>query len=419
MNRRKCKTCTRTIAKNHRIIKCISCNSQVHIKCNHTDIKTYNKIITNKLPQICFKCNSQNIPFYNLSDKEFSLFLEKDNSTKACKTCTRTIAKNHRFIHCFVCDSEVHIKCNLTNVQTYDKIIRDKLPQVCFQCETKNIPFHNLSDSEFTVATRTVIPRDKSLHITTDIKTIKLHCGICEKFIARNHRHLHCVSCKNDVHIKCNKTDVKTFNENYKEDNSTICITCQIENIPFQNLTDLQFTAVNKGLITDTEVLQEISVTSTNIKSFFKEMNNQNPFNFFEADEEGNACLINCNYVDLCNFNHKKKKNVFSLFHTNIGSLSKHKEELETVLTMLDFKFDVIGISESKLKKNVKPNFDIEIEGYKCFHVDTEAEKGGSLIYLSDNIIHKERKDIEKQLYKATFLESSFIEIINPHKKMS
>ena len=70
-------------------------------------------------------------------------------------------------------------------------------------------------------------------------------------------------------------------------------------------------------------------------------------------------------------------KNVFSLFHTNIGSLAKHKEELETILNMLDFKFDIIGISETKLSKNIEPKFEINIAGYRCYHVDTEASKGG------------------------------------------
>ena len=107
----------------------------------------------------------------------------------------------------------------------------------------------------------------------------------------------------------------------------------------------------------------------------------------------------------------------FSLFHTNIASLSKHKEELQTVLAMLDYKFDVIGITETKLLKNANPLFDINLEGYKCFHVETESNKGGSLIYISDTINSKLRPDLESLLYKSEVLESTFIEIIHPHKK--
>ena len=84
---------------------------------------------------------------------------------------------------------------------------------------------------------------------------------------------------------------------------------------------------------------------------------------------------------------------------------------------MLDLKFDVIGISETKLLKNCKPKFDINLEGYKCFHVDTESNKGGSLLYISDTLNSKQRPDLETLLYKSEVLESTFIEIINPHKK--
>ena len=87
---------------------------------------------------------------------------------------------------------------------------------------------------------------------------IKMHCGICEKRIAKNHRHVYCNSCNREIHIKCNKFDAKTYNEHLKNENkSVICTKCQSEGILFQHLTDLQFCAVNKGLNTDTEVLQE------------------------------------------------------------------------------------------------------------------------------------------------------------------
>ena len=137
------------------------------------------------------------------------------------------------------------------------------------------------------------------------------------------------------------------------KDELLICIKCQSDNIPFQNLTDLQFLAASKDLKTDSEVLQELSVTSTSLRTFFQEINKSSPFENLDLDEDDdNATLINCKYTDLCSFKYKPSKNKFSLLHTNIGSLSKHKEELEVILNMLDFKFDVIGITETKLSKN-------------------------------------------------------------------
>ena len=85
-------------------------------------------------------------------------------------------------------------------------------------------------------------------------------------------------------------------------------------------------------------------------------------------------------------FKYTYNKKAFSIFHNNIASLSKHKEELEVILNMLNFKFDVIGISESKLKKGITPDFDIKIKGYKEYSTPTESEKGCVLLYIAEHL---------------------------------
>ena len=96
--------------------------------------------------------------------------------------------------------------------------------------------------------------------------------------------------------------------------------------------------------------------------------------------------------------------------------MSKHKEELEITLNMLNFKFDVIAISESKIKKGVTPSFDISMKGYKEYSTPTESDKEGSLLYIADHINSKPRKDLDSSVYKSYELESIFREIII-HKK--
>jgi exonuclease III len=84
---------------------------------------------------------------------------------------------------------------------------------------------------------------------------------------------------------------------------------------------------------------------------------------------------------------------------------------------MLQYKFDIIGITETKIKKGVKSKISLEIDGYKYYHTDTEAEKGGTLIYISNTINSKQRTDLEALIYKPEILESTVLEIINPKKK--
>ena len=63
-------------------------------------------------------------------------------------------------------------------------------------------------------------------------------CGICNKVIGKNHRFLRCNLCNFKVHIKCNKTDEKTYlNIQKSSDKNLICLKCKEENIPFFSAT--------------------------------------------------------------------------------------------------------------------------------------------------------------------------------------
>ena len=45
----------------------------------------------------------------------------------------------------------------------------------------------------------------------------------------------------------------------------------------------------------------------------------------------------------------------FGMFHVNIASLNKHIDDLRLILSALQFKFDIIGISEHKIRKGSPP----------------------------------------------------------------
>ena len=70
--------------------------------------------------------------------------------------------------------------------------------------------------------------------------------------------------------------------------------------------------------------------------------------NDFDMDENL-IHKVNSNYQDIISFQkNRKTKNSFSLFHSNLRSLSAHFDELQLLLIALKLQFDVIGISESK-----------------------------------------------------------------------
>ena len=86
---------------------------------------------------------------------------------------------------------------------------------------------------------------------------------------------------------------------------------------------------------------------------------------------------------------------------------------------MLEAKFDIIGLTETKIIKGVTPTFDKRIAGYTPYHTPTESTHGGALLYVADKLNNntKERKDLNSILYKSKLLESIFVEINNPGKK--
>ena len=45
-----CGICSKTVANNHNVLRCDSCDKWVHIKCNFLNKKTYQKLQKDKPP---------------------------------------------------------------------------------------------------------------------------------------------------------------------------------------------------------------------------------------------------------------------------------------------------------------------------------------------------------------------------------
>ena len=258
---------------------------------------------------------------------------------------------------------------------------------------------------------------------------IKFPCRVCGKAVGNNHHAIECDICHSWVHTKCNKFDDKDYR--FFQDNPNApfyCIVCFSENIPFSNLNNNLFSiAVEKGVnfLVDTDVRL---APSADEQHFFDKINRAISNNAFDTnaadDSEGDddEPSINCKYYDINEFLSSKfnANKSFSVLHMNIHSVQLHIEEFCIILKMLDFKFDFICLSESKIQKGFEPKIDINIDGYQPpVGVPTEATKGGVLLYAKIGINFIPRPDLCNIMYKPKELESVFVEVIDTKEKNS
>ena len=71
-----------------------------------------------------------------------------------------------------------------------------------------------------------------------------------------------------------------------------------------------------------------------------------------------------------------------SLFHLNIYSLSFHFGELESLISKSKNNFQIIFISETRLKKTLERTTNIQLENFNIKQVPTESANGRVLLYI-------------------------------------
>ena len=107
---------------------------------------------------------------------------------------------------------------------------------------------------------------------------------------------------------------------------------------------------------------------------------------------------VNSKYYDIKKLNLTKIDipSSFGLFHANIASLNLHIDDLKHTLSLLNYKFDITGISEHKIRKDLPPSNNIFIPRYNKFvYEHTETTHGSAGFYIKDNLDYILRKDLQ------------------------
>lgn len=232
---------------------------------------------------------------------------------------------------------------------------------------------------------------------------VNLKCQICSKLVTNYSRSMFCNSCKTWSHQKCNKFSNSDFCDliNSRDYDFWYCSKCNDAIFPFSQINcDSSIPLPNANV--------------NNIKSLISQLNSLNSnFDFQSFD----TATVNCKYYDCDEFsNIPNKSKCFSALHLNISSLSRHFDELCIMLNLLRYNFGIIGITETRIIKNITPTVNFSLPGYSIEHTTTESSCGGALLFISDKLLYRPRKDLTQLLYKTKNLESIFIEVTQPKK---
>ena len=123
------------------------------------------------------------------------------------------------------------------------------------------------------------------------------------------------------------------------------------------------------------------------IRSKLTDLPNLNSFDL----DENLIHTIDSKYHNISDMNNININLSFSFFHVNIRSLTKHFEELHSLLKSTQIPFDIIGITESKQMGNTNFLKNVNIDGYKLHTQPTRSSHGGVALYIKESLHHEIR----------------------------
>ena len=102
--------------------------------------------------------------------------------------------------------------------------------------------------------------------------------------------------------------------------------------------------------------------------------------------------------------------------HLSISSLPYHFDKLSQLLNDLTINVKIIGVRERRLRYEKSSLTYINLPNYEIEHMPTKANKGGALLYISNEVIYKVLNSL--QIHEDEILESIFIEVISKLQNM-
>ena len=221
-------------------------------------------------------------------------------------------------------------------------------------------------------------------------RKVKDPCSVCSKNVSKNQIAIQCSEHQLWSHASCNGIGKSQYAKLTVESDEVpwffiLCLilaNSEIFPFGFYSKTDL-CDLLRVDLPSEIELLTSFEITSklTNLP------------NLSSCDLDENLVqTINSKYYkahELGKLNVTSQINNCSLFHVNIRSLTKHFEELHSLLYSCKIPFDVIGIFE--FKQPVNKNFltNVNLHEYQLHFQPTKSACSGVAMYVKKSLDHK------------------------------
>ena len=413
-----CPICQKDIKNNTDCIGCDKCNKWFHFKCS------------------------------NIKQSDFEIYCKEKSLDWFCTTCLKDrcnkcdiIFRIGNSISCDSCDKWYHLKCSGLDKATFDQLSNnDDENWYCRLCKNDIFPFNTIETRNLESLTfnsliiegyyknklnSTLNSFYSVVDTTVNDSNYISDYSVCKNRVKNPRTSIPCPNCKHLVHKKCSNLNPDLMFKLKRSLNLWECSHCMEDKFPFTNIENEDilsdsFNSISSCKYKSTRKLKAQPNSDLKLLLDFHS-NDKDKSNFdHEFDEQFEAhhtLKLDFNYYETHEFHLLKDKfeDPFSLLHTNIRSLQHNRDNLNFLITNLEFKFDIIALSETWNYEDKKHTFLPPIlEGYHDYIGTTGSSiKGGCGFYVNKNLKPKSRKDLNfKVKDEQTEIETCWIEII-------
>ena len=137
-----------------------------------------------------------------------------------------------------------------------------------------------------------------------------------------------------------------------------------------------------------------------NLSLLFNQFNNSSPEQQIDPENVVNSRYFDIDLIQSLKFPQKEKS--LSFFNINACSLNKNFDVLVYLLKCTNKNFDTIAVRETRISAKASIIFNVNLNNYSFESTPTESSAGGTMLYISNNLSHKPRTDLNMCKKKST-----------------